>query len=177
MRPEILISSEVAYNGGYLKVNKDKVVTPDGKEAWREVVKHRGCVAVVSIDVNGDFWFVHQWRHAVGAFCIELVAGVLDVVNEHPLECAKRELAEECGLESSDWTKLGELYSSPGYTSEICHLFMAKNATQLPNGKPPADDFVEEIKLSKEKLMEWIDAGIIRDSKTIAAIHMSLNRV
>ena len=90
----------------------------DGSEAEREVVAHPGAVAVVAHD-DVHIYLVRQPREAVGEEAtLELPAGKLDVPGEAPLDCARRELAEEVGLEASEWTELKRFYTSPGFAEE-----------------------------------------------------------
>jgi 8-oxo-dGTP pyrophosphatase MutT (NUDIX family) len=97
----------------------------DGKEAEREVVGHPGAVAVVAHD-GERLYLVVQPREPVGEpALLELPAGKLDEQGEGPLETAKRELAEEVGRGARDWRHLTTFYSSPGFTDEEVHVYLA----------------------------------------------------
>ena len=107
------INSTEIYDGHILKVYKDDV-SLDGKPAIREVVRHKGAAAILAIDEHGDAFFVEQFRYPVNMPLFEVPAGKIDP-GETPLECAKRELLEECGLSAKKWTELGPMFSSPGF--------------------------------------------------------------
>ena len=97
------INSAEIYNGHIRKVFKDEV-SLENKKAVREVVRHRGAAAVLALDGEGNAFFVEQFRYPVGKALFEAPAGKIDP-GETPLECAKRELFEECGLTAKKWTK------------------------------------------------------------------------
>lgn len=167
---ETLLEEGWAYRGGYLQVRKDRVQRADGVEAWREVVVHRGAVAIVALDAQGRCVLVRQHRHAVGGLRWELPAGVLDRNAEDPEACARRELAEECGLEGGQWRALGQLEASPGYTTERCHLFLAEGLRPRPGGKLEADDLVHAEAFPLEEAIAMALDGRIVDAKAVAGL-------
>lgn len=173
---ESLLHSDWVYQGGYLKVRKDRVCRADGVEAWREVVEHRGAVAIVAIDAQGQCWLVRQHRHAVGGLRLELPAGVLDVAGEGAEGCARRELAEECGLEGGTWSALGVVEASPGYTSERCYLFLAEGVLPCPGGRPPADDLVQPVTVPWAEALAMAEDGRITDAKAVAGLCLAERR-
>src|SRR3712207_4766857 len=99
-------SSRVAYRSAFLHVRVDEVVMPDGTVRRREVVETQPAVAVVALDDQGVVTLVRQYRHPLGKRVLEVPAGKLDVEGEEPLTAARRELAEETGLEASRWELL-----------------------------------------------------------------------
>jgi 8-oxo-dGTP pyrophosphatase MutT (NUDIX family) len=121
------IGSETAWEGRIATVRVDRFRYDDGQEAEREIVAHPGAVAVVAHD--GDrIYLVRQPREAVEEQALlELPAGKLDEEGEEPLEAAKRELAEEIGKGARTWQHLTSFYTSPGFTDEECHVFIATN--------------------------------------------------
>ena len=140
----------------------------DGKEAARDWVEHDGAVGVVAHD-GESIYLVRQPREAVGApDLLELPAGKLDVEGEAPLETAKRELAEEIGKAAEHWEPLLSYYSSPGFTNEEVHLFLA---TGLSDVEQPAVEEDERIELVVHPLAE-LDALIdeVVDAKTLIGL-------
>lgn len=97
----------------------------DGHVVVRDVLRHPGAVAVAAVDDEGRLLMIRQYRHPVGAFLWEIPAGLLDVVGEDLVECAKRELLEEAGVTATEWSPLLELALSPGGTSERITVFRA----------------------------------------------------
>jgi 8-oxo-dGTP pyrophosphatase MutT (NUDIX family) len=119
------IGSETVWEGRIGAVRVDRFRYDDGDEAEREVVAHPGAVAVVAHDGERLF-MVRQPREAVDEpDLLELPAGKLDEEGESPLDTAKRELAEEIGKGARSWTHLKTFYTSPGFTDEACHVYLA----------------------------------------------------
>lgn len=95
---EKVISREVIYPGKVIHVEKWQVTLPDGGQAPREIVLHRGASAVVALDEDKNIILVRQHRVAIDRITLEIPAGKLDTADEDPFLCAKRELEEETGL-------------------------------------------------------------------------------
>ena len=122
------VGSKVVYEGPVATVRVDTFRYEDGAEEERQVVGHPGAVAVVAHD-DEHIYLVRQPREAVGEpALLELPAGKLDVEGETPLECARRELAEEISMEASEWTELKRFYTSPGFAEE--------EVTRVPRHRP-----------------------------------------
>jgi ADP-ribose pyrophosphatase len=163
------IASETVYEGRFFSVRRDTFRHEDGEEAEREIVTHPGAVGIVAHD-GERIWLVRQPREAVGVpDLLEIPAGKLDEEGEEPLDTAKRELAEEIGKQASDWEPLGSFFTSPGFTDEEVHLFLA---TGLRDVDKPAVEEDERIELCVHPLSE-LDALIdgARDSKTLIGLY------
>ena len=162
-------ASETVYEGAFFSVRKDVFRHEDGEDATREIVAHTGAVGVVVLD--GDrLWFVRQPREAVGSpDLLEIPAGKLDEAGEQPLETAKRELAEEIGKQAGEWKPLGSFFTSPGFTDEEVHLFLATEISDVDE-RPEVDEN-ERIDVETRPLAE-LDALIeqSQDSKTIIGL-------
>jgi ADP-ribose pyrophosphatase len=115
-------------------------------ERWgdheREIVEHRGAVAIVAVDREGMVTLVRQLREPARKQLVELPAGSLEE-GEEPLDCARRELAEEAGLTGGDWRAVTAFFTTPGFCRERMHLFFAEN---VDRGAPTPDDD-EEVEL------------------------------
>jgi 8-oxo-dGTP pyrophosphatase MutT (NUDIX family) len=136
------IGSKTVYEGKVASVRIDQFRYGDGSEAEREVVAHPGAVAVVAHD-DVHIYLVRQPREAVGEEAtLELPAGKLDVPGEAPLDCARRELAEEVGLEASEWTELKRFYTSPGFAEEQVTVYLATGLRWVEN-RPDPDERIE----------------------------------
>jgi 8-oxo-dGDP phosphatase len=98
----------------------------NGEQLIREYVKHTGAVAVLTINDKEEILLMKQYRRPVASFLMEFPAGLLDVPGESPLECAKRELAEEANLSASSWEQLISFHTTPGGNSETITVFVAK---------------------------------------------------
>jgi 8-oxo-dGTP pyrophosphatase MutT (NUDIX family) len=164
------IGSETVYEGGFVAVRREKFRHEDGEEAQREIVTHPGAVGVVVLD-GDDLWLVRQPREAVGSpDLLELPAGKLDEEGESPLDTAKRELAEEIGKRAEQWEPLGSFYTSPGFTDEEVHLFLATGISDVD--ERPAVEHDERIDVEVRPLSD-LDALIAetKDSKTLIGLY------
>lgn len=156
-------SSEEIYNGHIIHVYKDDV-SLDGKKAIREVVRHQGAAAILAIDEHGEAFFVEQFRYPVSMPLFEVPAGKIDP-GETPLECAKRELSEECGVAAKKWTELGPMFSSPGFCDEAIYLFIAEELSETALN-PDEDEFLDIIKMPVKEAFGRLVKGEIPDAKT-----------
>ncbi len=161
------IDSRTTHDGEQISVRIDEFRYQDGSTAEREVVVHPGAVAIVAHDDEVVF-MVRQPREAVGeAAMLELPAGKLDVEGETPLECAKRELVEEVGVEASEWRQLKSIYTSPGFTDEQVHLFVATRLTQV-EPQPGEGERIEIVEAPLGELEDAIEACV--DAKSLVGL-------
>lgn len=156
------------HKGKIVNLRIDAVELPNGKTATREVVEHMGAVAVVPLTDDGDILMVKQYRHPVGKILLEIPAGKLDP-GEDPQHCVERELLEETGMMAGECKLLFSIYTSPGFSNEILHIYLAKNLT-YKGQQLDEDEFVEIEKINLDKAVEMIYSGEINDAKTIAGI-------
>lgn len=170
------IGGEVVWEGRIGRVRLDRFRYEDGEEAEREIVEHPGAVGVVAHD-GETLYLVRQPREPVNdPALLELPAGKLDEEGEAPLDTAKRELAEEIGKGARNWQHLTSFYTSPGFTDEECHLFMATNLYD-EQADPNENERIEIVEVP----MSDLDSVIrdCRDSKTLVGLlwlRASLNR-
>jgi 8-oxo-dGTP pyrophosphatase MutT (NUDIX family) len=161
------VGGEVVWEGKLNRVRVDRFRYADGDEAEREIVEHPDAVGVVAHD-GEHVYLVRQPREPVGEDALlELPAGKVDEEGEKPLDTAQRELAEEIGKGARTWQHLTSFYTSPGFTDEECHLFMA---TDLYDEKAETDEN-ERIEIVEWPLEE-LDNAIrdSRDSKTLVGL-------
>ncbi|HZN98549.1 MAG TPA: NUDIX hydrolase [Gemmatimonadales bacterium] len=168
-----LVSSERLYTGKVINLDRDSVQFPNGSTGQLEMVRHPGASAVVPFldDPRGPdprINLIRQFRHAADTFIWEIPAGRLDP-GETPATCAQRELEEEIGMTADVLARLTTIYTTPGFTNEKIHLFMA---TELKKGthKREADEFLEVHIRRWSEVMDMIRTGQIVDGKTLVAI-------
>lgn len=165
---EETLSQERCYEGIIVNVRRDRARLMDGRVTNREVVEHRGGVAVFAMDSQQRVALVRQYRYPMGEETLELPAGKLEK-GEEPRDSALRELAEETGLVPQTLESMGCSYSSPGILSERIYLYFAKDLTQGPP-RPDDGEFVETVWVPYPELLEMVRRGEIQDGKTLAGI-------
>lgn len=167
---EKTLTQRYEFEGRIMKARVDTVELPNGRTATREVCEHVGGVGVLPIDGEGNVYLVRQYRYPYGSEMLEIPAGKIDHGPEGHLSCGVRELREETGFTADYMTYLGEVYPSPGFLTEVLHLYCA---TGLHAGDcdPDEDEFVETVKMTVAELEQRIARGEIRDGKTIAAMY------
>jgi ADP-ribose pyrophosphatase len=168
-----LISSERLYTGRIINLDRDTVRFPDGSTGQLEMVRHPGASAVVPFlddpsDPDPRVLLIRQFRHAADDFIWEVPAGRLDP-GEAPEACARRELEEETGMRPRTIERLTTIYTTPGFTDERIHLFLAHG---LEEGKHrrEADEFMELHTLRWSAVLDLARSGAIQDAKTLTAL-------
>jgi len=157
------------FKGRVLTVNLETVTLPNGRVAELEIAHHPGGAAVVAVDDDGRVCLLRQFRHAAGGWIVELPAGKLDG-GEPPLECARRELAEEAGVTARRWDRLGEFLSSPGVLTEVIHVFLARGLEAVP-AAPEEHEVLEIEWVALQKALKMAAAGDgLRDGKTLIGL-------
>jgi len=167
--PGARISSGRVYTGRIINVDLDQVRFPNGSIGELEMVRHSGASAVVPFlsDPFGDdpqILLLKQYRYAAEDYLYELPAGRLDP-GEDPADCARRELREETGCTAERVEHLLTFYTTPGFTDEKIHLFMATGLTQGQSGRE-SDEFIEVQTFPLSRALSMVSSGEIRDGKT-----------
>lgn len=163
------ISSERVFDGALLRVNKDIVKLPNGRQASREWIMHPGAAAVIPVLPNGDIILVRQYRYPIQQVTWEIPAGKLDQPDEDPLECARRELKEETGYEADIMVKLLTIATTVGFSNERIHIYAAKELT-AGQQCPDEDEFINTAAVPMKKALGMIADGTIYDAKSVTAI-------
>jgi 8-oxo-dGTP pyrophosphatase MutT (NUDIX family) len=161
------LGGETVYAGRIVDVRIERFRHADGAEVSREIVRHRGAVAVVADD-GEHVWLVRQPREAVGEpALLEIPAGRLDVDGEKPLQAAQRELAEEIGRGAHNWEPILTYYTGAGFTDERVHLFHASDlyASYADSGE---DERIEIVPWPLTQMARAIEE--CRDAKTLIGL-------
>lgn len=162
---ETQIDSEVAYEGHFLKVQRDIIELPDGKRSKREYIKHPGAVVILPVLDDGSILLERQFRYPLHNVFIEFPAGKIDP-NEDPLDCAKRELQEETGYTAREWHFVCTIHNAIAYSDEHLDIFLARGLTagqaQLDEG-----EFLDIFTATVPEMLAWVKEGKITDVKTV----------
>ena len=163
------VDSRRLFSGAVFDLEVDRVKLPNGRIATRELIRHKGAVAVVPLFPDGTVAVEEQFRYAVGRILIEIPAGKLDAPDEDRREAALRELREETGLIAGKLTCLGDYFGSPAIVDERITLYLA---TELSEGERSLDDdeFLSVRRVPLDDLADAILSGEIADGKTQAAL-------
>ena len=166
---ETPLSSEQIVDGVLLKVFRDEVRLPDGRESTREWIDHPGASAIVPVFEDGRTLLVRQFRYPPRRTFLEVPAGKLDEPGEAPEDVARRELKEETGWRAGRFEHVGSAHPCIGYSSEAIHIFTAHNldrGTQtLAEG-----EFVEVVEMGFDEALDRARRGDLKDMKTITAL-------
>lgn len=164
------LSSKTVFEGRIVTVQHDTVELENGKEAFREVIRHPGAVAVLAVE-DGKILLVRQYRYCIGRELLEIPAGKLEP-GEEPLPAAIRELSEETGCECAELTPLGRYYGSAGCLDEGIHLYFGLVSRQ-GDSHPDEDEFLTLERRTPAELEAMMAAGELPDGKTLAALALA----
>ncbi len=173
---ETPFQTKVVYDGRIISVEHWQVKLPDGREAFREVVKHPGAAAIVPVDQLGCVTLVRQHRVAIDRMTWEIPAGKLNFVGEDPFHCAVRELEEETGLRAGRWELLTRADTTPGFCTERIALYLATELSQH-EAHADEDEFLLIKRIPLKEAVDQVMAGELRDAKTALGILMAFHRL
>jgi len=167
------LDSRRIYTGRVVRLDVDTVRFPDGSTGQLELIRHPGAAAIVPCvsdppGADPTILLIRQYRYATGGQLWEIPAGTLDP-GEDPEASARRELLEETGVTAARLERLTSIWTTPGFTTEVIHLYLA---TGLTTGEPSRerDEFIDVEPQPLSRVLELIRGGEIRDAKTVAAI-------
>ncbi|MGO4476660.1 NUDIX domain-containing protein [Massilia sp. 2TAF26] len=162
---ETRIDGELAYDGHFLKVSRDRIRLPDGSESKREFIRHPGAVVILPLLADGRVLLERQYRYPNDRVFIEFPAGKIDP-GELPLATARRELEEETGYTATEWNFVCTIHNAIAYSDEHLEIFLARG---LSAGEAKLDEgeFLELFTATIPELLEMVRKGEITDVKTI----------
>lgn len=162
-------SSKVYYDSPWISLIEHQVTRPKGDPGIYVVAdfKHRA-ICVLPLDENYNAWIVGQFRLPINEYSWEIPEGG-GPLNEEPIESAKRELMEECGIKAEKWTQIGECYLSNAGTTEKAFLFVAQQLSFFESTPEPTE-VLEVKKLPFEELFQQVMNGEIKDAPSVIAV-------
>jgi ADP-ribose pyrophosphatase len=172
--PAEKLDSRLVHDGRIVHLSVDTVRFPNGSVGELEFIRHSGAAAVLPIvggvdDPDPEVVLVRQYRYATGGYIYEVPAGRPERTGEEWEVCARRELEEETGFRAGNLQYLTAIYTTPGFTDERIHLFLA---TDLIAGDTRFDDdeFMETARMPLSRALELVRSGEISDAKTICTL-------
>jgi ADP-ribose pyrophosphatase len=171
---ERVISSSMPFSGKLLNMRVDEVLLPSGRRSLREIVEHRGAVAIVAI-WGKKVLLEKQYRHAAGKVMWEIPAGTLEE-GEDPRSAAARELEEETGFSPRELEKLSHFFVAVGYSTEVIHLYLATGLEKRSSCQEE-DESISTVPLPMETALEMVQRNEIEDAKTIIGLMLAKDRV
>lgn len=166
------LSGETVYDGRVVRVERDRVRMPNGREATLEVVRHHGSVVLLPVPEPGRVILVRQYRYAVNEHLWELAAGSLEP-GEDPAAGAARECEEETGWVPAEVELVGRFYPTPGYCDELMHFYRLTGLARRTEGEaavPDEDEDLEVRSFTMAELRGMLERGEILDLKTAVGV-------
>lgn len=166
---EKTVASTTIYRGRVATLRVDEVRFADGRVEIREVVGHPGAAAVVALTDEGEAVLVRQYRRAAECRLLEVPAGMIEP-GETPMDCARRELAEEAGLVADEMEALITFFPSPGILTEAITVFLARGLRPCPGPVEREEEDLEIERVALERIPSLISSGEIKDAKTLIGL-------
>jgi 8-oxo-dGDP phosphatase len=162
------------FTGSVWSVARDDVSLPGGFTTTRDVVIHPGAVGVAALDGDDRILLIRQFRHPVSGYLLELPAGLRDAPGEPPVETARRELAEEAGIQATEWHVLVDFFNSPGGSTEAFRCFLARGLSDVPGGRLVTGE-AEEADLPRvwvplDEAVEAVLSGDLHNPTTVTGV-------
>jgi len=159
------------WRGRRLWIEQRSVDLPSGRKEY-VVVHPGGAVAILPVD-GDEVVLIRQYRAAIDAWILEAPAGTLEP-GEDPEVCAARELIEEACLAAAELVPLGAVLTTPGFSDEVIHLYLARGLSPCTDYAPDEDEQIEVVRLPADEVRAMALDGRIRDAKTLCLVHRGL---
>ena len=168
---ETTVSSDLIYTGKTIQLRVDTVEVPNRGYQKREIIEHKGAVAILAITKENKVVLVKQFRKAIEQEIYELPAGKIEI-GETPLDCAYRELKEETGYSANSMKLIHKYYPTPGFSNQLVFIYLAKDL--IPGEKQlEEDEFLEVYEVDLETAYKMVYENEICDSKKVIGLLLS----
>lgn len=167
-------STRRVQRGAKFELVTESVELPNGRRAELDLLRHPGAAAVVPFLDEETVLLIRQYRFATGGELLEVPAGKLDP-GEAPATCAVRELEEETGYRAGRVEALSSIWTSPGFTDEVIHLFVARDLERHVQ-RLEADEIIELVPMPFAEALELVRRGELRDAKSALALLLAAGR-
>jgi ADP-ribose pyrophosphatase len=168
-KPNTVLSTRTVYSGGLISVREEEVRQDDGRTTKREIVEHKPAAVIIPyFEGSDEILFIEQYRDSVTESLLELPAGM--VGDDSSLDdTARRELLEETGYEAKQVRRLCTYFTSPGFTNEQHHLYLATQLIEV-SGIQDINEVSNTLRLHRSEAMRFVREGRILDGKTILGL-------
>lgn len=153
------LSSTLAHRGPYFDLRLDEVIRPDGSRGTYEHVVTRGGVTVLAMDSDGDVVLTRQWIYTHGDEQWRLPSGGIDPSDRDAETAARRELAEETGLQAATWRRIGQVSGADSFTNHMDHVFLAEDLTPGRPEREPGEADLRVIRIPFADVVEMVLGG------------------
>ena len=165
------LGEEEVFRGWLFSVGRVELRDPEGSPFERFVVHHPGAVAVVAVDDDRTVTLVRQLRTAVWERVLEIPAGTCDHEGEEPEQTARRELAEEAGLEAERWERLGAVYNSPGMSDQRTTIYLATGLRPCATDRRGVEErWMTTERISLDDTAQMVASGRLVDETTVLGL-------
>jgi ADP-ribose pyrophosphatase len=175
LAPEVVVRRRDIFAGRIVSLRVDQVRLPCGRVTTREVVGHPGAAAIVAVEDDMSVWLARQYRHAVGTVLLEIPAGLREPAEDLDA-CARRELAEEMGLEAEHLECLVAYHPSAGFSCELVTVYLATGLRRAAH-HVPSGEILDRVRLPLERALGLIGSGEVRDGKSIVGLLLARERL
>ncbi len=165
---ETTVSSDLIYTGKTIQLRVDTVEVPNKGYQKREIIEHKGAVAIIAITKENKLVLVKQYRKAIERELYELPAGKMEI-GETPIDCAMRKLKEETGYSSDSLKLVHKYYATPGFSNQLVFIYLA-NDLVLEKQELEEDKCLEVHEIDLDKAYEMLNENEICDSKTVIGL-------
>jgi ADP-ribose pyrophosphatase len=171
-----LTKTKILFKGKVFDLKVDEIEYNSGNKGIREIAVHPGGAVVVPITNEGKLLMVTQFRYPFQTTLLEFPAGKLDI-DEDPLDCAVRELEEETGYKAAKVNEIGKIYTAPGYSSEMLHIYVAQELKKGEHKREEGEYGMEIYEFEITEIEDKILSEEIIDAKTICAVYLLKSKI
>ena len=169
--PFEILNTQSIYREGSLDLVSEHVRLPGGQEVTKAVLHHPGAVVIIPQLDDEHLLVLEQYRHALRETLLEFPAGTIDP-GEAPIDCARREIEEECGHRADDWTELGRIHPSPGFCDEVQTCYVARKLSEQTRAGD-VDEIIVVRTITLDEIAAAITDGALTDAKSIATFTLA----
>lgn len=169
LNPWQTIQKTVRYESAWIRTEEHDVINPAGKPGKYSLTHFKNiAVAVIPLDNENNTWIVGQYRYPLQSFEWEVCEGGCPEGTD-PLETAKRELKEECGIIAGDFELILEMQLSNSATDEISYTYLARNLS-MTMSQPEETEQLTIKKIPFAELFQMVISGKIKDALSVASV-------